>query len=281
MLLRTAFLGLLTLLVPVDLLAAETAPSPIRQVGNWLLTETENFSICSTRDMDPVELGKQCEALRNELSRTLSGESLAKRWAPKCYVVCHPTEAGYVREVGAGSQQTRGSSAVTIDRGRVTARRIDLRSDRPDPLREALPHELSHVVIAELFADKPCPRWAEEGLAVLNDSARKQGGHRRDLTHAWQRAATFATPELLRLDDYPAGNRRAVFYGQSVSLVDFLVSRESAAVFVDFLRRAGESDYDTALKGTYGISDVGELDRLWKAHFETSLTRVVTREAAR
>jgi hypothetical protein len=153
---------------------------------------------------------------------------------------------------------------VQRDQGRIISRRIDLRSDRPDPLREALPHELTHVVLADTFPEQLCPLWADEGLAVLADIASKRAGFRQDLAEALDRGETFAMAELLRLDNYPAAHRQQVFYGQSLSLVEFLLRRKDAETFCTFVRRATSHGYDAALAEAYGISDVGELERLWR-----------------
>ncbi len=70
--------------------------SAVRQVGPWLLLDTPNFTICSTRELPPADLAAKCEALRKELFEKLGGKA-PECWSPRCYVVCHPTEASYAR----------------------------------------------------------------------------------------------------------------------------------------------------------------------------------------
>jgi hypothetical protein len=40
-----------------------------------------------------------------------------------------------------------------------------------------LPHEITHVVLADRFNTKPMPRWADEGMAVLTEPVEKKQAH--------------------------------------------------------------------------------------------------------
>jgi peptidase MA superfamily protein len=150
---------------------------------------------------------------------------------------------------------------VQTDRGRITARRIDLRSDGCDPLAAALPHELTHIVVADHFRDRPLPRWADEGMAVTADTAEKQAGHQRDLFNAIASGERIRLATLLNQDGYH-GNA-AAFYAQSMSVVSWLIRLESEATFVKFVDRAMEAGYDVALQDFYGVASVEELERRW------------------
>jgi len=180
--------------------------------------------------------------------------------------VFHPSLASYLQAVGREGRQTLGCSSVTIDRGKVLSRRIDIRGDRSNSLREALPHELTHVILADLFADRPLPRWADEGIAVLSDTPEKQGKHRRDLISALHQQGVVRVADLLMRSENPSAFQRAAFYGQSASLVDFLVSRGTPRGFLAFVRQGSQRGYDLALRDTYGIRDVGHLEQLWRLH---------------
>jgi Peptidase MA superfamily len=147
--------------------------------------------------------------------------------------------------------------------GRVLNRRIDLRLDRPDPLSHALPHELTHVVLADIMAKQRFPRWADEGMAMLADSVEKQQGHLKDLTRAVSNRTTFRLVELLALADYPEPNRQREFYAQSLSLVRYLVERESPERFRQFAQDCAANGYEKALQKHYAISNVAELERMW------------------
>jgi hypothetical protein len=176
----------------------------------------------------------------------------------------YSSKQSYIAAVGRGGERTIGSSLVKTDKGQIKSRRIDLLSAGTKFLSAALPHELTHVILRDRFTSTVVPRWADEGMAMLADSQDKQERHRKDLQQALAQRRTFHAVELLTMDEYPSSSRFGAFYGQSASLTGFLVSRESPARFVEFLNRAHETGYDTALKECYGIAGVGELDRQWR-----------------
>jgi hypothetical protein len=249
----------------------------------WRRLDTEHFAICCPASMDAAAIGRQCEALRDELSRKWFGDNskndslkngIARnvKWSPRCYVVFHPSEASYLREVGEGGRDTLGASLISTNAARqIVARRIDLRGDVPDPLQAALPHELTHVLLADAFAGEPLPRWADEGMAMQADLPEKLARHGRDLNEAIQRREDFHVGELLAEATYPRGDGRAVFYAESASVVGFLTDRKSPVDFVGFVRRADDIGYDAALREVYGIQDVGQLEHLWKSRAEVAM----------
>jgi hypothetical protein len=202
--------------------------------------------------------------LRNALYAKWLGEDAAKDWNPKCQIVLHSSKQSYVSAVGRGGERTVGSSLVKTDKGHVKSRRIDLLGAGTNFLSAALPHELTHVVLKDRFTSTVVPRWADEGMAILADSEAKQGRHQRDLQQALAQRTTFHAVELLTMDEYPSSSRFGTFYGQSASLTGFLVSRKNPELFVQFLDRAREAGYDTALQECYDIAGVGELDRQWR-----------------
>ncbi|MEX2121529.1 MAG: hypothetical protein WD847_18210 [Pirellulales bacterium] len=162
-----------------------------------------------------------------------------------------------------GGAQTAGSSLVEIEHERVVTRRIDVRANRADWLTSALPHELTHLVLADLFVDRPIPRWADEGMAVLADTPAKQNEHLAAFHDAFARHNSLRLVELVGLQEYPAVGQ-GVFYGQSVSLVDFLVQQGTPDRFARFLRSSVESGYESALRTTYRIDGIADLERRWR-----------------
>ena len=76
-------------------------------------------------------------------------------------------------------------------------------------------------------------------LSELSASDRSEGearnGFWRDLHRGLQSHTTLRLAEMVGLDDYPAPDRMAVFYGQSVSLVSFLLEYGKPGQFVEFV----------------------------------------------
>lgn len=235
--------------------------------ANWCIVETANFQICCRRsDELPRQLAARAERLRSELQAEWLGKDdadTAAFWRPKCQIVLHTSLSSYVAAVGRGSEHTVGSSLVDVHQGRITNRRIDLLAAGSASPALALPHELTHVLLKDVFPTSVIPPWADEGAAILADATDKQARHRRDFAAAVEHHAAFETAALLGANDYPAPDRVGIFYGQSASLVRYLVDRGGPRQFVDFLACAETQGYDTALRDCYGLRDVGALDHAW------------------
>lgn len=238
--------------------------TPKAQVpGTRERAESENFTVTSrSAEHDARRAAQHCEQLRARLQRQWCGDAAAEHWTPKCELVIHAGRHDYLAAVGSGGARTFGSSLLDFGQDeQVSKRRIDVRGDSAAGLA-ALPHEMTHVVLAELLGRQP-PRWADEGMALLADSPEKRRLHERDLAHALSAGRTFRLAELLNLESYPHPSRVPAFYGQSASLTALLAGRDTPARFVEFLRHSDKQGYDAALKHVYAIDGVGQLERLW------------------
>lgn len=243
----------------------------VRRCGRWLVAETPSFWVCCYSEELPAgDIGRHCDTLRSQLCRKWLGEETPASWSPKCSIVLHPDRNSYLAAAGQEAASTAGSSLVERRAGSIVTRRVDLRGDRLDCLTAALPHELTHVILADRFASQSLPRWADEGMAILADTEAKRALHIRGLQSGWARGAVFPVRELLPLRDYPSPERWDVFYGQSTSLVQYLVGQGTPHQFVEFLQQAAAEGYDRALRKSYGISSMDELDRLWRASLPSS-----------
>ncbi len=209
---------------------------------------------------------ESCEKLRVELATKWLGAGFTVRWQPKCDIVLHTSDASYLQAVGSGASGTIASSLIDQQKGQIRQRRIDVRALDNRWQVTALPHELTHVIMSDRFVGQRLPRWADEGLAILADPTAKQDGHLRDFRRAWAGQGAFRVVELMTMDDYPAAHRWATFYGQSVSLAQFLVGRGTPEQFVKFLHRSLEKGYEPALRETYNIASINELEREWTGH---------------
>lgn len=235
--------------------------------GGWNVVETANFRFCSRGPLALTDKTlRATETLRTQLIGKWSGSSSqAGDWQPKCDVMLHGTPAAYLRSVPGGAQ-TLGSSLIDVANNAVVGRRIDIRADQPGWFDAALGHELTHLVLADLFADCQVPAWADEGMAVLADPSGKQDRHFRDLWLAQSQQASFRLAELFALDGYPSPDRQAAFYGQSASLVQYLVERGTPEQFVQFVRTGAAGGYEQALRDIYRLNGVSDLERRWRQH---------------
>jgi hypothetical protein len=246
-----------------------------RQPGCWLAS-SGSFRVCSFRSAAEAEqMARYCEQLRAALADHYGFQSSQTKWHPRCEVYLFPSKRKYGAVVGRGAQETLGSSLVTPTSGSIKNRRIDLRTDVADYRTEVLPHELTHILIADHFRDGPPPLWYDEGLALLADSEEKQFLHQRDLRNGINRGKTFALADLLTTQQYPPQDRVGVFYGQCASLARFLTTQGGPRKIHEFARRSQEVGASIALQETYGINGVARLEPMWQKSI-TSTVPVIT-----
>ncbi len=232
----------------------------------WHAVETANLRILNYGPHAVTrEVAEGCEIARQQLARKwLGGSVQPNRWNPKCDIVVHPTEDAYLREVGRGAGNTVASSLIDRKHGKIALRRIDVRSTQSNWQTAALGHELTHVVLADRFPARALPRWVDEGAAILADSIEKQSLHRKDLQGAVAGRTEFRLLELITLANYPDAKHWGTFYGQSASLVEFLVSQAGEERFIEFVETALELGYEPALTQVYRFG-IPELERRWYA----------------
>jgi hypothetical protein len=230
-------------------------------------TKPSNFIVKGTglSHKQITQTNQLCESLKAELS-TLWGLPQSKQsWSPRCEIVLHATLQSYIAEVGPEGAQTKGCSYIGIDKGRVVARRIDLIVEK-DGSVSALPHELTHVVVADRFGGRPVPHWFDEGIAMLADTREKQILHERDCHEAIRDNTTLELSKLLTLEQFESPQQMPAFYGQSLFLVHMLAQQKSPTQLLDFAVDATKVGYDASLRKHYSIDGVKALEQLWIAH---------------
>src|SRR5262249_551601 len=151
-----------------------------RSADGWAVAETTNFRIHHNQPRELVEKAAQvAERTRWDMQRKWFGTN-GDVWNPKCDLFLHATAHDYnrVTDAPAGSP---GHSSFKLGSGPVLSRKIDVHCDNPNVLIAVLPHETTHTVLAGNFGEKPVPRWADEGMAVLSEPQDKIEAHLRNL----------------------------------------------------------------------------------------------------
>ncbi len=261
------------------LLAAPTDSQPTGQPATYAVlgcqwqATSANFTVRNFSALhDARKVAEHCERWRAKLQKYWTAAE-QEPWSSKCEVVVHAGIGTYLNAVGQGGRQTFGSSLIKFDDAKQVARRlIDFRGDSPLGLA-AVPHEMTHVILADLLDGRQPPRWADEGMAMLADTHEKQMLHERDLTNGLANRAAFRVAELLTIESYPAASRIPAFYGQSASLTACLAQRDDPAKFVEFLRRSLDGGYDQALRDVYKIDNIAALETLWHSHRQSLAQR--------
>ena len=145
------------------------------------------------------------ESQRRAISEKWFGPAGAA-WSPKCEITIHANAAAFATATGL-SEKATGKADVTLEKGTVKNRRIDLRADDDTLLTVALPRELTHVILADLFPNKPPPRWAEEAMAVLSAAPTEAERYKRAAPRLAADGLLPTADQLLTSTGFPAADR--------------------------------------------------------------------------
>jgi hypothetical protein len=237
---------------------------PVVAAG-WQSTETASFRVFHKGPAElAAEVGRIAEAARRAMYERWVGPP-AGNWSPKCDVYLHPAGAEYSKTTGKPAANL-GHSTVGIKAGRAVSRRIDLRADEATLVDGVLPHEVTQVLLAELFADQPLPRWAAVGMAALSESPEGVARYLRAVPRLLKAKQLFAVGPFLDRAEFPNSSEMTAFYAESVSLVSYLVELKGPKAFTTFLQEGPRRGYAKALTTHYGFKDPAELQDRWVKH---------------
>jgi hypothetical protein len=238
--------------------------------GHCFVAESANFRIswCTT-DRELRELAERCELLAAVAKSSWPGKDRSAVWMPKCDVIVHRNLGEYVQALGPGSEQTTGCATIRLDEGRVVLRRIDLRADGIDWNTEALPHELTHVVLADRFCRTQIPPWADEGIALLAESPERMKQRLTELRQTASGGFRYGARDLIDVRTSPQPAFRALFYGQSLALVSLLLDCGSREQLLQFVEASEVKGFDAALRDIYGDRRMSEFEQRFREYVST------------
>ncbi len=243
---------------------SQARPISVRVSGAWKLAESANFRCwCQLSDSEARQLAESCETWRTRLRATWISDPDRANWTPKCEVHVHPHRAAYNQILNRPGDMSVGSTIMNFDQGRTVQRRIDIRSDASDWSNAALPHELTHVVLGERFGGHALPRWADEGIAMLSESAEKHRERLESLQQILARQSAITLADLIKCNRVPSPQLRDAFYGQSLGLSSLLVRKSTPAKFADFVEESITVGVDLALERHYNLKNVAALQVEW------------------
>jgi hypothetical protein len=253
---------------------SRTAPAG---VGEWEVRETPNFRILHHDPELAVKAAEVAEAARESQIRRWVGSAPKGTWTPRCELYLYPTPAIFSQMTGQ-PEQSPGFSTMGMNGGRIIARRINLRVDHPNLLKAILPHEITHVVLADLFPQQQIPRWADEGMAVLSEPSSEQQLRASDLDEPLDSGQLFKLEQLMAMD-YPDGKFWGLYYAQSVSLTRFLVEQGSPSQFIQFVQRSQLNGPETELRRIYKIDGFNDLQTRWMKYARSKSAEVTASSA--
>lgn len=236
---------------------------PIR--GRWEGNSyrTDNFSVAAGPDRAYAQrIAEEAERHR----RRMSVEWLGKAAPPAGDNPVAITYSLY----GPNSRGGGGSTTYTVKDGEITGTKMTIQGDRESLLKNILPHEVLHTVLAGKLG-AGIPRWADEGAASTAESPEEQRKkYLTPLNNSLARSRQFGLEEMFNMTEYPTDvNRTWEFYGQSNSLAHFLIEQggggaKGKQTLVHFLAEGMRTDqWAQALGKHYAAGSVRGLERDW------------------
>ena len=265
-----------------DEVESESGPGPAAAIStatapNWQIHETASFRIFHADPALAEQAAEAAEAVRARQGTRWGSKAVQGPWSPRCDVYLYPTARDFARMTGQ-PETSPGFSTMGVSGGRIVTRRVNLRADHPQLLSAILPHEVTHVVLADVFSDQQIPRWADEGMAVLAEPDAEQAGRAADLTGPLAEQRLFKLGQLMSID-YPESRHWNLFYAQSVSLTQFLVRQGTASQFVAFIKNAQRNGPETAVREVYKFDGLDDLESRWRDYARRQASPIATVDA--
>lgn len=239
---------------------------PVRhfQVAGWHVTESENFRFHHHNQAEvAVRMAALCEKSRMAIRQRWLGGFGQQTWTIKCDVYLYPTKQEFQQKTRYPADSW-GFADLEIGQGQVWMRRLDMRSDVEARLTAVAIHELTHVVLADRFAHRQIPRWADEGIALNSEPPKRQQDMRQWLAAEIRQGRGFPLTQLMAMQQYPADKHLGdLFYAQSGSLIEFLLKQNSESE-EGVMRLVESSQYQGADRSLHAAS-LARLESDWKA----------------
>ena len=134
-------------------------------------------------------------------------------------------------------------------------------------LDSILPHEITHLIFRDHIGQRNIPIWIDEGVAQWQEKGKRQIVKIK-MKKLLETHSPIPIKRMMTLNIGRCKNEAIVelFYVQAISLVDFLITRYSAANFTFFCRQLRDGkDMNEALRFAYPLSirNVKQLETKW------------------
>jgi hypothetical protein len=212
--------------------------------------ESPNFIVTASSEPIARQMAELAEESRLAFAREWFHEVPAD-WSVPCRV-----------QVNDRSTRGHGWTNVDRDRGRIDALEIVVSGGLDLIADYLLPHEVAHVVLATSL-DRPIARWADEGLAMLSESASEKMRQRKRAAEYAASQQIMSLNDVLQLVAYPERYRDVVgFYISSFSLTEYLVARGGKKCLLSFIIDGEQFGWEESARRHYA-STLADLEAGW------------------
>lgn len=187
--------------------------------GVWKHRQTAHFDVYARNDLVAERMAEAAEFHFSGLSTWL-GMADTRSWDPRCELRIHTTPDDLHQETGTDGG-TQALTQTRIQGGRVLLRRVNLLQNDPWLLSSTLPHELTHLLLAELCPAAGLPLALDTGVALQAEPPARRLQFRRLLA-----PTIFKPADLLVLTDMP--REPLTFYARCDALTGWLLDHAGA-----------------------------------------------------
>ena len=193
-------------------------------------------------------------------------------WEDRARIIIYADQEEFMQKTGLPSW-SRGGTARDVEL--IKTRVIVTYPQQEDFLDGLLPHEISHLILRDFIGSgKEIPVWFDEGIAQLQEKKRGQ--------QAWlimkqlvEEQGHIPLEALTRIDIQSVTDPKqaALFYLQSVSIVDFLINKYGSRQFGELCQQLKEKNFEEALHSAYTaqIESMAELEEKWLKYLKFEL----------
>jgi len=179
----------------------------------------------------------------------------------------------YVYDTPEQYQKESGAPAWSAGQALVKAKTIYTFSGSGEFCDTVLPHELGHIIFREFvgFENYAVPTWLDEGVATFQQNLRNPTA-RPFVKAAMAAGKIIPLEKLSRMDPGSFnGNAAAIrlFYDESVTVVDYLISEFGKNKFVSFCQNLRDKrNLELAVSAVYPFNNLKELDAAWQNYLK-------------
>ncbi|MBF0505010.1 MAG: hypothetical protein HQL14_07905 [Candidatus Omnitrophica bacterium] len=237
----------------------------------WLKFEGEHFTVLCPPGSDE----EQARAVINRAERYY--ENIADdigytryhnfwTWGNRVKVIIFNDETSYSKETG---QPPWSQGFASLYSESFQSRIIVSYNGQPNFLDVILPHEITHLILHDFIGfDRSIPRFFDEGMAQLEQKDDSLS-HMDVVARLISGGKIIPLKELLVYDLFAHKNDTesiAIFYVESLYIVDFLIKTYGKDAFREMCRRLRDGDdFERALKSSYypTIDSMQALQNKW------------------
>jgi len=244
----------------IDTSSAQMQGFAVSASGEAKSFDTENFTVYHYNEGLAREAGARIEIDRQ---RILSETGLTP-WTGRAKIYLHRTQAEYTARTGL-PEWTGGVTKTARTGAHLSQMDIHSWQTSPRLLTSTLPHEITHLIIAENSADRALfPRCFNEGFAVMMEPKPHRDYYMNFLRMRLKSQSFIPLSELIVAKDYPQDPE--FFYAEGYALIEYLVQQKGLKETVSLVRLCNSPS--SAISQLLKISAARSLDELeasWKA----------------